>query len=235
MLDRRRKRRKLIEEEMEWNEGMRLFTERRDVWTGGRRAKRKRDSSHNNRTYVAHSDSSNTLGSGATADGGGGNNSEDQDLSSPPPSDADNDVDDSDPVELVPIAPRMLADNPIRANILPATYPSIYSKVVLQGLSPSVPINLSDMTRALVQGWKDEGQWPPKPTTTTTTTTADQDVVMFRKKNANSSTSTAGNRVRRSVGAMRKVFGFSGSGSASAQSNKDSGKDVVVEEAWKKI
>ena len=34
--------------------------------------------------------------------------------------------------------------------------------MVTQGVSPTVPLNLSDVVRALVQGWKDNGDWPPK-------------------------------------------------------------------------
>lgn len=34
--------------------------------------------------------------------------------------------------------------------------------MVTQGITPAVPINLSDVVRALVQGWKDNGDWPPK-------------------------------------------------------------------------
>ena len=41
-------------------------------------------------------------------------------------------------------------------------YTAIYSKVVVQGLTPTVPIPLSHMVAALVQGWKAEGNWPPK-------------------------------------------------------------------------
>ncbi|KAL4879152.1 hypothetical protein BJY04DRAFT_220514 [Aspergillus karnatakaensis] len=65
---------------------------------------------------------------------------------------------------LIPVVPSLIStSNPIRASITPAMYPSIYSKVVIQGLTPTVPINLSDMTKAMVQGWKADGQWPPKP------------------------------------------------------------------------
>ncbi|RDW90368.1 DUF4050 domain-containing protein [Aspergillus mulundensis] len=65
---------------------------------------------------------------------------------------------------LIPVVPSLIAtSNPIRASITPAMYPSIYSKVVIQGLTPTVPINLADMTKAMVQGWKADGQWPPKP------------------------------------------------------------------------
>lgn len=34
--------------------------------------------------------------------------------------------------------------------------------MVTQGVTPGVPINLSDVVRALVQGWKENGDWPPK-------------------------------------------------------------------------
>ncbi|KAH8705631.1 hypothetical protein BGW36DRAFT_367920 [Talaromyces proteolyticus] len=51
----------------------------------------------------------------------------------------------------------------VRSSITPALYPSIYSKVVLQSLTPTVPINLADVTKAIVTGWKADGQWPPKP------------------------------------------------------------------------
>ncbi|KAL3449714.1 hypothetical protein BJX65DRAFT_271703 [Aspergillus insuetus] len=64
----------------------------------------------------------------------------------------------------IPVVPSLISTtNPIRASITPSMYPSIYSKVVLQGLTPTVPINLADMTKAMVQGWKADGQWPPKP------------------------------------------------------------------------
>lgn len=42
-------------------------------------------------------------------------------------------------------------------------YPEIYNKIILQSRTPSVPINLLTLLRALVQGWKDDGEWPPKP------------------------------------------------------------------------
>lgn len=76
-----------------------------------------------------------------------------------------------DPV--LPIAPPLFpATNIIRASISPAIYPQIYSKVIIQGLTPSIPINLADVTRALVCGWKSEGQWPPKDTIPEPTLTA---------------------------------------------------------------
>ncbi|KAL4933437.1 DUF4050 domain-containing protein [Aspergillus undulatus] len=77
--------------------------------------------------------------------------------SSPPPADTFHDPQ-------IPVVPSLISkSNPIRASITPAMYPSIYSKVVIQGLTPTVPINLADMTKAMVQGWKADGQWPPRP------------------------------------------------------------------------
>lgn len=68
------------------------------------------------------------------------------------------------PVEtLLPIAPPLLPPaNPMRASITPALYASIYEKVVVHSLQPSCPINLGDMVRACVAGWKRDGEWPPR-------------------------------------------------------------------------
>lgn len=70
------------------------------------------------------------------------------------------------PVEtLLPIPPPLLPPaNPMRASISPALYNSIYDKVVVHSLQPSCPINLSDMLRACVVGWKKDGDWPPRST-----------------------------------------------------------------------
>lgn len=70
------------------------------------------------------------------------------------------------PPTLIPLAPPLLlpADHPDLAEITPATYTTIYSKCVVQALAPSFPINLKDVVGSLVQGWKDDGEWPPKAT-----------------------------------------------------------------------
>ncbi|KAL2036435.1 hypothetical protein N7G274_010836 [Stereocaulon virgatum] len=59
----------------------------------------------------------------------------------------------------VPLAPPLL---PTRASILPATYSTLYTKIILQSTTPNIPINLSTVVSALVQGWKKDGEWPPK-------------------------------------------------------------------------
>lgn len=65
---------------------------------------------------------------------------------------------------LLPVPPPLLPPaNPMRASINPTLYNSIYEKVVVNSLQPSCPINLSDMVRACVSGWKRDGEWPPRP------------------------------------------------------------------------
>ena len=106
---------------------------------------------------------------------------------------------------LVPVAPPFIpSSNPVRATITPTIYPSIYSKVVVQGLTPTVPINLADLTKAMVQGWKSDGQWPPKPAVSSIVL---QDDASVPKKVPDSSAGAAPTRRKNSItNAMRKVF-----------------------------
>jgi len=136
ILTRKRARRLALDEEMRWNDGLRTFVLRRDDWTGGR-------------VKIVH----HTLPPEPVT------------LRHPPPSPSTAPTTLAIKTELVPLAPPLLPHtHPIRANINPQTYPSIYSKVVVQGLAPTVPINLADMTSALVVGWKEDDLWPPKNT-----------------------------------------------------------------------
>lgn len=77
--------------------------------------------------------------------------------SHPPPSPSPSTIE-----PLLPVATPLLPNHPIRRRITPETYPEIYTKIILQSRNPSVPINLATMVRALVQGWKEDGEWPPK-------------------------------------------------------------------------
>ncbi|KAF1924720.1 uncharacterized protein M421DRAFT_71913 [Didymella exigua CBS 183.55] len=122
--ERKRKRRRMrLEEEMAENEGLRIWVQRRDAWTGAASVRR----------YGPEAEADTTA----------------QDV-------------EPDTFDLVPVAPRLLPTNAIRASITPKSYPDIYAKIVSSSRTPSVPINLADMTRALVQGWKDTNEWPPK-------------------------------------------------------------------------
>ena len=141
LVSRKRKRKRRLREEMEWNDGLRTYVERRDAWAGARTRTGPRtppqipespfDSPYSQARPLANSGTNTTTS--------------------------------SSPRTLVPVAPPILPpDHPIRATVQPATYPQIYSKIILQGLAPTVPINLKDVVNSLVVGWKKDGEWPPK-------------------------------------------------------------------------
>ncbi|PSN63657.1 hypothetical protein BS50DRAFT_85785 [Corynespora cassiicola Philippines] len=145
-LKRKRKRKAALEEEMEYNEGLVCFVRRRDAWTGAA-AVQKYGIHHTTDEPKVQDESLSTAETLETADA-----EEPAAKGDPPPT-----------VEtLCPLAPTLLAGNAVRNSIGPKTYSDIYNKVVMSSRTPSVPINLSDMTKALVQGWKDSGEWPPK-------------------------------------------------------------------------
>ncbi|EEP81572.1 predicted protein [Uncinocarpus reesii 1704] len=246
MLERRRKRRKLIEEEMEWNHGLRLWMQRRDAWTGARvPAKKAAEAEPEQRASSDESaggsyNDNGDLGAveeplsrllsadslpGPAADAGSSNQA-----SVPPISDHTTSKSTIAPQEgpstvidepLVPIVPPILPiSNPFRSYTVPANYLAIYNKLVVEGNTPAVPVNLLHMTRSLVVGWKREGQWPPKPTIT-------KDVPVIKKRrpqpHVESSGRVAGTTSapsaegptsrRRSIGsnvtgAVKKVLGF---------------------------
>ena len=143
VLGRKRKRRELLKEEMAWNEGLRNFVLRRDAWTGAR-PQHTQHHANANSPPIPSTTAQPTTDIVAPAN-------------TPPPSPSPL------PDTLVPVAPPILPpDNIVRAGITPETYPSIYSKIIIQGRAPNIPVNLSDMVAALVQGWKQDGEWPPK-------------------------------------------------------------------------
>ncbi len=146
--ERKRRRKRRLAEEMAWNDGLRCFVGRRDAWTGARRvAKPGLGFSPLKLTTTAQRSSL------STEDGGSSTAIEHEE-----------DDEWEEEVE-VPIAPAILPpENAMRASILPAAYNTIYDKVVVQALTPSCPMNLKDVTRSCVQGWKRDGEWPPKGT-----------------------------------------------------------------------
>lgn len=63
---------------------------------------------------------------------------------------------------LVPQSAPLLPDHHfLRRNIKASAYQSLYTKIVVQSQTPTIPINLCDMMSAIVQGWKADGEWPP--------------------------------------------------------------------------
>lgn len=168
--ERRRKRKRREVEEMAWNEGLACFVRRRDAWTGveGLRAKRRShaETAAEARTAQAKGSAAEEVGETNSAPAGGDERMDvEPDVEpaeSTEPTQPTDSLDADSDLDLVPLARPFLPHNPIRQGINPKSYSEIYSKVVLSSRSPSVPINLADMTRAIVQGWKDAGEWPPK-------------------------------------------------------------------------
>ncbi|KAM3076146.1 hypothetical protein ACMFMG_006339 [Clarireedia jacksonii] len=140
--DRKRRRKKRLAEEMKWNDGARCFVARRDAWTCARQVppSSKRPSRvKTNQTITSVAED----GSSTAAD---------DEYSSDEEWDTE-----------IPIAgPLLPPDNAMRASITPAAYGMIYDKVIVQALTPSCPMNLRDVTRSCVQGWKRDGEWPPR-------------------------------------------------------------------------
>ncbi|TVY40178.1 hypothetical protein LOCC1_G005533 [Lachnellula occidentalis] len=139
--ERKRRRKQRLREEMVVNDGLRCFNERRDAWTGARHVPA---ATHTLPTPKRLSQSSGDGSSTAV------------DLE-----ETDDDYEDDDTE--IPIAPPILPPtNDMRKSITPDAYNTIYDKVVLHSLTPSCPMNLKDVTRSCVQGWKRDGEWPPK-------------------------------------------------------------------------
>lgn len=128
---------------------------------------------------------------------------------------------------LIPVAPPFISSaNPVRATITPSIYPSIYTKVVVQGMTPTIPVNLADLTKAMVQGWKADGQWPPKPAVSSIVL---EDNASVPKKADSPADGAPQSRRKNSItNAMRKVFHigthpFHRRGSASQDGGADNG------------
>ncbi|KAH6682776.1 hypothetical protein B0J14DRAFT_467481, partial [Halenospora varia] len=142
-VERKIRRKRRLREEMEWNDGVRCFMERRDAWTGARHVSRRMRHHLAQRASVSSED-----GGSSTA--------------------LEHDDDEEDWVDEdteIPVAPPLIPPtNAMRASVTPNAYNTIYEKVVLHSLTPSCPVNLKDVTRSCVQGWKRDGEWPPKST-----------------------------------------------------------------------
>lgn len=203
LTEKKTKKRKVFEEEMEWNEGVRTYAKRRDAWTGATNhwpGKRKRMGPGFEKGLTRNgSNSTDISGEWPLA------------TSSPKQSSSADSMAPAEegPGPWLPVYPSLLPDdNPVRANITPAAYTTIYSKVVIQSLTPTVPIPLTHMTQALIQGWKAEGAWPPQSTAPVTVvshegTKKSSGLLKFRKYRANGEKS----RVNKGLGAVKKALG----------------------------
>lgn len=236
--ERKRKRRRLLEEELKWNEGLRTWSERRDAWTGAVKQKprnhppqssRSNEKDHRyHKSRLSQSITHERNASGST-DGswplspsspGAGESSSIDSMTESPLTTADPNNPFTQEGPWLPIYPPLIPEeDSARLRIKPSAYTAIYSKIVVQSLSPNVPIPLTHMIPALVEGWKAEGNWPPPPSAL-----PPQDIKKGRKsstflrwrkehqtemKGADAVTynEDGKSRVRRSIGMMKKVLG----------------------------
>lgn len=132
------RQKKLLEEEMSWNDGLRCFMARRDAWTCARVKKRQAFTGTDNKL---------TKYSSGESDG------------EIVKSDGEFQIEET--IE-VPVGLSLIpTENPIRKSIEPDAYDTIFFKLVMNSLTPACPINLKDLTQICVQGWKQIGEWPP--------------------------------------------------------------------------
>ncbi|KAI2467684.1 hypothetical protein F4781DRAFT_303082 [Annulohypoxylon bovei var. microspora] len=176
------KRRRAVRSEMAWNDGLACFNARRDAWTGAKavRVRPKAPSPtvtsptskrmswwHLSTSPLPSSPTESTgvaspLSPSATRTSGDTTvvASSDVEFKEAKPKEDTS----AYPVEtLIPIPEPILPPaTPMRASITPAAYSTIYDKIVIQSATPSCPVNLNDVIRACVTGWKRDGEWPPR-------------------------------------------------------------------------
>jgi hypothetical protein len=182
---RKRRRRNATVEEMAYNGGLCFYLRRRNAWVGavarpvsvkaglGRPAdgslpltaeSAEPEGTLNNTTATATA----TATASSTPSGHGITPPSDSHPSpSPSPSSSSPFDPPTDPTAitdvLVPIAtPFLPATHPVRVSILARSDSELYEKIVRDSRTPAVPVNLAHMVRVIVQGWKDEGNWPPR-------------------------------------------------------------------------
>lgn len=158
--DRKARRRRKLEEEIRTNDGLRCFTHRRNAWTGARHVRHTHPHSQS-RSSTATSLSRHTSQSSSSTQ-------VQPQLSSPlagPDQRIDEEDGDGEWTTEIPIPPPILPpQTPMRRNITSRAHTTIYEKVILQSQTPFCPINLATVTRCCVEGWKRDGEWPPKGT-----------------------------------------------------------------------
>lgn len=188
----RRRRREL--QEMEYNDGMKCFTHRRNAWTGARHVPRssklakeavaaaeeskrannkeqKRNSVLSritSRTSIPPKSPKSASGTASVPSTPTTSMHTAQDQSQPPshvhpltPKDTTDYINNW--LLLIPTNLHLLPPStPMRKNVTEKAYGHIYDKVVLQSQTPYCPINLATVVRSCVEGWKRDGEWPPK-------------------------------------------------------------------------
>lgn len=191
-LERSAKRRKAVRDEIEWNTGLACFSARRDAWTGAKTVRVRSakpptpppqsatPTASKRLSWFRLSSSAPTTPLSDPSTGGSPISptttraSADTTIAVSHSSTSDGDSKSKSKrrsgsgrsvrIEtLLPTPPPILPPaNPMRASITPATYSSIYDRIVVSSMTPACPINLQDVIRSCVVGWKRDGEWPPR-------------------------------------------------------------------------
>ncbi|KAI1353192.1 hypothetical protein F5Y01DRAFT_62968 [Xylaria sp. FL0043] len=180
------KRRRDARAEMEWNSGLACFAARRDAWTGAKVVRVRPKPTESTPTSPAakrlsfwriptssspssptDSPAESTAGTAPLSPSGTRTSGDTTGVSSMHTDSKEIKLKEHSseyPVQtLLPTPPPLLpAANPMRASITPANYAGIYDKIIVHAMTPACPINLADMLRACVVGWKRDGEWPPR-------------------------------------------------------------------------
>ncbi|KAK3675096.1 hypothetical protein LTR78_005030 [Recurvomyces mirabilis] len=183
---RKRKRIMAAQEELSWNEGLSHWTAQRDAWSGARSAAAEEPSSRSGERRAQNDARRVSLTTGGFAISAESTpRTSTSSITSPvatssaattpdpttqhvphtlPGTTPPHQSQHTPPNEpLIPTCASILPHHPIRRRITPSMYTEIYTKIIVQGRTPSVPINLLTLVSALVEGWKADGEWPPKP------------------------------------------------------------------------
>ncbi|QIW97876.1 hypothetical protein AMS68_003394 [Peltaster fructicola] len=165
----KRKRQKSLAEEMTWNEGLQHFIIRRDLWTGARtvpqiQLMRSSKSAVSSAAEAYNASVSSSPRSSTSMQSDLTHTSRPSTATTSPDPVAMSMKEQLPALDLmVPVMSQLLTAHPVRKKIGPSMYSEIYSKIILQARTPAVPINLLSLSRALVHGWKADGEWPPRP------------------------------------------------------------------------
>lgn len=183
LLAKQTRRRRAVREETVWNDGLACFEARRSAWTGAKTVRVRSKpitpptvSPRSQRRFffrrsMSGSPPTTTTGSlTQSGDGGSVTTSDASSFARENERDVGKQAIPVTPIHLYPVEtlipigqPILPPNNPLRASITPSVYLNLYDKVVLNNLQPACPINLSDMIRSCVTGWKRDGEWPPRP------------------------------------------------------------------------
>ncbi|KAG6031079.1 hypothetical protein E4U19_008204 [Claviceps sp. Clav32 group G5] len=218
------RRRRAIREEISWNDGLACFEARRDAWTGAKTVRLHRKSvatppasprsprrffsrrsisgsppgpvSPSLAVNTSHVDSTTAISEASSSPSKGSTKDLIKHANDTSSAASESSHGQAYPVEtMLPIGlPILPPGNSLRASISPTVYLSLYDKVILHNLQPACPVNLSDMLRSCVAGWKRDGEWPPR-------SSAPEPTVAVPKKKKRPTTSSpneqAGNSTRR--------------------------------------